>query len=50
MNLYPEISVAENQPREEEKTNQMAYLVLKNKISMDCYDHEIASMPQSYKV
>ena len=52
VNLYPEISVAENQPCED-KTNQMAYLVLKNKISMDCY-HEIAtqfpSMPRSYKV
>ena len=30
VNLYPEISVAENQPCEEDKTNQMAYLVLKN--------------------
>ena len=53
VNLYPEISVAENQPREEDKTNQMAYLVLKNEMSTDCY-YEIATqfpiMPRSYKV
>lgn len=51
--LYPEVPVMETQPLQEDKTSQMAYLVLKNKISMDCY-HEIAtqfpSMPRSYKV
>ena len=40
--LYPEVPVTETQPLQEDKTNQMAYLVLKNKISMDCY-HEIAT-------
>ena len=52
INLYPEIPTME-EPLEEDKTNKMAYVVLKNKISMDCY-HEIAiqfpSMPQPYKV
>lgn len=45
-------AVTQTEPLED-KTNQMTYIVLKNKISMDCY-HEISmlnlSMPRSYKV
>ena len=53
--LYPEVLVAtENQPIQlQDKPNQMAYLLLRNKISMDCY-HEISmqfpNMPRSNKV
>ena len=53
VNLYPEISILEEQLLEENKTNEKTYVVLKNKISIDSY-HEIAtqfpSMPWSYKV
>ena len=53
VNLYPEVPILEEQLLEENKTNEMTYVVLKNKISIDSY-HEIAtqfpSMPRSYKV
>ena len=51
--LCSEIPIEEPLVNEEDKTNEMAYVVAKKKISMDCY-HEIAtqfpSMPRSYKV
>ena len=51
--LYAEIPIEEPLVNEEDKTSKIEYMVVKNKISMDCY-HEIftqfLSMPRSYKV
>ena len=51
--LYAEIPTEDKPLTEEDKTSQIAYVVVKNRISMDCY-HEIATqfpnMPRSYKV
>ena len=51
--LYAEIPIEEPLVNEEDKTSKIEYMVVKNKILMDCY-HEICtqfqSMPRSYKV